>query len=240
VFRSTAKVNLFNIVIALGSTIIIYLLFTQGFKPGNWGLYATVILLGALGGLYRWAQNSAATSKQITLIAALAAVAAVGRVPFAALPGVQPTTFLVIASGFVFGPQVGFIVGATAALVSNFFLGQGPWTPWQMMGWGLVGCSAAFIKKYWPGISRWAMAVIGGVWGFIFGWIQNLGFWIVYIQPLTLKSLLAAYLASFYFDLAHAVSNVLLMILFFPAVIRVLDDYQQRLHHSYSDHTIEQ
>ena len=237
--RLTGKVSLVNRAIGIGLAIFIYLLYTQGLKPGNWGLYATVILLGALCWLYRWAQDSAATSKQITLVAALAAVAAIGRVPFAALPGVQPTTFLVIASGFVFGPQVGFIVGATAAMVSNFFLGQGPWTPWQMLGWGMVGCSAAFIKKYWPGISRWAMAVFGGVWGFIFGWIQNLGFWIVYIQPLTLKSFLAAYLASFYFDLAHAVSNVLLIILFFTAVIRVLEDYQQRLHHSYSDHTIE-
>jgi hypothetical protein len=66
-----------------------------------------------------------------------------GRIPFAALPGVQPTSFLVMVSGLVFGPQAGFMIGAMAALASNFFLGQGPWTPWQMLGWGLMGMSAA-------------------------------------------------------------------------------------------------
>jgi len=219
----------------LGLVLGLYFMYTYGLKPNNWGLYATVILLLALLALYKWSQSAAATSKEITLIAALAGVAAVGRVPFAALPGVQPTTFLVIASGYVFGPQAGFMVGATAGLVSNFFLGQGSWTPWQMMGWGLVGCSSAYIRRIWPDISRWAMAFFAGLWGFVFGWIQNLGFWVVYIQPLTLKSFLAAYAASFFFDLAHAVSNVLLCILFFPSVIVILEDYQQRLHHSYYD-----
>lgn len=78
-----------------------------------------------------------------------------------------------------------------------------------------------------------ASALFAGIWGFVFGWLQNLGFWIVYIQPLTFKSFLAAYAASFYFDLAHAVSNIILCILFFPSVIKVLEDYKMRLHHSY-------
>lgn len=233
--RKAIIVNPFTIVVTIGVLFVTGLIYFKGFKPGNWGLYTTVILLCSLICLYRWAQQAAASSKEITLVAALAAVAAVGRLPFAALPGVQPTTFLVIASGYVFGSQVGFIVGATAALVSNFFLGQGPWTPWQMLGWGLVGCSGAYINKYWPAISRWMMALFAGIWGFVFGWLQNLGFWIVYIQPLTFKSFLAAYAASFYFDLAHAVSNIILCILFFPSVIKVLEDYKMRLHHSYAE-----
>lgn len=233
--QSRFSLNLYRILISAGLALGVYLICTQGLNPYNWGLYATVILLLALLWMYRWSEGAAVTSKEITLAAALAGAAAVGRVPFAALPGVQPTTFLVMVSGFVFGPQIGFIVGATAALVSNFFLGQGPWTPWQMMGWGLVGWSSAYIRGWRPDVSRWTMAVFAGLWGFIFGWIQNLGFWVVYIQPLTIKSFLAAYAASFFFDLAHAVSNVLLCLLFFPAVVRVLEDYQQRLHHSYID-----
>jgi len=134
---SQLRFSVYGILIVIGLALGVYLGYTQGVNPYNWGLYATVILLLALAGLYRWSQNAAPTSKEITLAAALAAVAAVGRVPFAALPSVQPTSFLVIASGYVFGPQVGFIVGATAALVSNFFFGQGPWTPWQMFCWGM-------------------------------------------------------------------------------------------------------
>ena len=66
--------------------------------------------------------------REMVLLAVLSAVAAVCRVPFASIPSVQPTTFVVMMSGYVFGPESGFLVGATAALVSNLFLGQGPWT----------------------------------------------------------------------------------------------------------------
>src|SRR5690242_6933421 len=71
--------------------------------------------------------------RELVLLAVLAAVAAVSRIPFASLPSVQPTTFVVILSGMVFGSESGFVVGAVAALVSNLFLGQGPWTLWQML-----------------------------------------------------------------------------------------------------------
>ena len=58
---------------------------------------------------------------------------------FAAVPNVQGTTDVALLSGYVLGPAPGFMVGALAALASNLFLGQGPWTPWQMVGWGAAG-----------------------------------------------------------------------------------------------------
>ena len=72
-------------------------------------------------------------------MATLAAVAAAGRVLFVAVPGVQPVTVITIAAGAALGARAGFATGAVAALASNFFLGQGPWTPWQMLAWGACG-----------------------------------------------------------------------------------------------------
>ena len=57
-------------------------------------------------------------------------------------PNVKPTTDIVLLAGYVLGGAPGFVVGAVAALASNVFFGQGPWTPWQMVGWGLVGWAA--------------------------------------------------------------------------------------------------
>ncbi len=68
-------------------------------------------------------------AESMVMIAMMAAIAAVGRVPFVSLPSVQPTSFVIIVSALVLGPEVGFIVGSVAAVVSNLFLGQGPWTP---------------------------------------------------------------------------------------------------------------
>ena len=84
-------------------------------------------------------------SKELALIAALAAAAAGGRVLFAFIPNVQPVTIIVAVTGAALGPRAGIAVGGTAALLSNAFLGQGPWTPWQMIGWGLVGGTAGLL-----------------------------------------------------------------------------------------------
>ena len=64
---------------------------------------------------------------------------------FAAVPNVQGTTDVALLSGYVLGPAPGFMVGALAALASNVFLGQGPWTPWQMVGWGAAGVAGALL-----------------------------------------------------------------------------------------------
>ena len=70
------------------------------------------------------------------MVATLAALAALGRDAFAALPDVKPMTAIVLVGGYAFGAGPGFAVGAISALASNILLGQGPWTPWQMLGVG--------------------------------------------------------------------------------------------------------
>lgn len=197
----------------------------------NWGFISTIIIIAAIIMLYLWAQKAAVSSKEIALLAALIAIAALGRVPFAAIPSVQPTTFVVMLAACVFGPQAGFMVGAGAALVSNFFLGQGPWTPWQMMGWGMVGVGTACLYRLLPGLKPIGLAFLGLAWGYLFGWVQNLGFWIAFVYPLSLKSFLAAYAASFVFDSLHAVCNFCLCLFLAPPVIKILKEYQEKIYY---------
>lgn len=66
-------------------------------------------------------ERKAFVSREIVLVAVLAAIAAVSRVPFSILPSVQPTSFVIIVSAIVFGSETGFMIGATAAIVSNIF-----------------------------------------------------------------------------------------------------------------------
>ncbi|MFZ5651071.1 MAG: ECF transporter S component [Bacillota bacterium] len=214
--------------------IILGLLFA-GIKQDNfvarqgWGLLSAEIMLIALAFFYWGFEQGRVSSREIALIAVLGAVAAVGRVPFAALPNVQPTTFMVIVSGFVFGPRAGFMVGSTAALVSNFFLGQGPWTPWQMFAWGLAGTSAGVIKTICPGIGTRGMSVFSFIWGYFFGWIMNLWFWTAFIQPLNWQSFTAAYAASLWFDTFHAAGNAAFYLLFGAGFIKILKRFRRKL-----------
>ncbi|SMO95163.1 ECF transporter S component [Melghirimyces algeriensis] len=166
-------------------------------------------------------------SRELVLLALMTAIAAVSRVPFAGLPSVQPTTFVIIVTAVVFGAESGFVVGAGAALVSNLFLGQGPWTPWQMLAWGLVGLSAGVFRNtpllQWNGMRL----LFGFIWGFFFGWIMNV--WVMAgMENWSLSSFIAVYAASLYFDLAHAMANVFFLAMFAPAWIRILRRFQQK------------
>lgn len=201
----------------------------SSFFSHNWGLIATIIIVLSLGTFYFGFENSAVSNREIGVIAVLAAIAAVGRVPFAIIPSVQPTTFIVLVSGFVFGPRSGFMVGATAALVSNFFLGQGPWTPIQMLSWGLAGISAGLLGMIAPHIGRAGMCFFSVIWGYAFGWLMNLWFWASFVQPLTWTSFLAAYAASFPFDTLHALGNAAFYLIFGPQAIKVLQRFQRKM-----------
>src|SRR4029450_12893857 len=107
--------------------------------PAQSGLPLLLAAAGLLVAGAAWLETGPNASKEIVLVATLAAVAAAGRVLFVAVPGVQPVTVTTVASGAALGPRAGFATGALAALASNFFLGQGWWTPWQMLGWGACG-----------------------------------------------------------------------------------------------------
>jgi len=225
-----ARKNLFPLFLI----IVLGLLFA-GIKQDNfiarqgWGLLSAEIMLAALAFFYWGFEQGKASSREIALIAVLGAVAAIGRIPFAALPNVQPTTFMVIVCGFVFGPRAGFMVGSTAALVSNFFLGQGPWTPWQMFTWGLAGASAGLIKIVYPNIGTSGMSVFNFVWGYFFGWIMNLWFWTAFIQPLNWQSFVATYASSFWFDTFHAAGNAAFYLLFGASFTIILKRFRRKL-----------
>lgn len=162
-------------------------------------------------------------AEEILLIAVLAAIAALSRVPFASLPSVQPTSFVVISSGLIFGPQAGFMVGSTSALVSNFFLGQGPWTPWQMFGWGMMGFSAGLLRIHRWMNNRIGLGVFGFLWGFLFGWIMNLWFILGFFENIRWEVFASVYLASFYFDFSHGLSNVVIILLFSSQWQKILE-----------------
>ena len=113
----------------------------------NWAIISAVIILAAIMAVFLSYERQGVNVKEISLIATMATLAAVMRVPFAAIISVQPTTFIVMITGYVFGARAVFMVGAIGAFFSNIFLGQGPWTPWQMLAWGLAGWTMGLLGK---------------------------------------------------------------------------------------------
>ena len=198
----------------------------------NWGVTATVVVILAILAFFFEFEAIALSSKEIALIAMLGTISAVSRVPFVVIPNVQPCTYMIICSGYVFGPVAGFMVGAITALVSNFFLGQGPWTLYQMFAWGLAGVSAAYLKRFDLG-KAW-LIIFGAIWGYLYGWIMNTWFWASFIYPLTFRTFLTYQLTSIWFDTFHALGNAIFLGAFGPKTIAILQRFKMRFSIEYS------
>jgi energy-coupling factor transport system substrate-specific component len=163
--------------------------------------------------------------KDLALVATLAGVAAAARVLFAPVPGVQPVTVIVVVAGASLGPRRGFAVGAVAALASNFFLGQGIWTPWQMLAWGMCGLAGALAAPFIRG--RLGLATLCFVLGFAFSAFLDVWEWYAF-YPHTLAALALQLSRGLPFDLAHALGNVVIAIAIGSELRRVLERYARR------------
>ena len=196
----------------------------------TWIAASSLVLCAALVAGFAWYERVHPSSRVLALVATLAALAALGRIAFAPLPNVKPTTDIVLLSGYVLGGAPGFVVGAVSALASNLFFGQGPWTPWQMVAWGGAGVAGAVLARVaGRQLGRIPLAIACGAAGFAFGAVMNLHLWVTYSGDHTTAKLIATFATSFPFDVAHAVGNVLFCLAFGPALVRALERFRTRM-----------
>jgi energy-coupling factor transport system substrate-specific component len=191
------------------------------------GLSLLLLAFGLLAVGIAWLDRGPDSSKELVLIATLAAAAAAGRVLFAPVPGVQPVTVMAVVAGAALGARSGFAVGAIAAFVSNFFLGQGSWTPWQMLGWGACGLAGALAARLLR--RRLALAAFCFVLGLAFSAFMDVWTWVAFYDEHTWQTFAAVHGRGLPFDLSHAIGNVIIALVAGPELRRLLDRYQRRL-----------
>ena len=196
----------------------------------SWQATSLVLLSLALAGGFAWYEREKPPARVVALVAALAALAVVGRLAFAAIPNVKPTTDIVLFAGYALGAAPGFVVGSVTAVVSNVFLSQGPWTAWQMAGWGAVGIAGAVLARVMARRepNRLELATVCALAGLAFGaWMD------IYQWTLAARQDLATYIAisgtSLPYNLAHGIGNFVFCLLLGPAFVRALRRYRRRL-----------
>jgi energy-coupling factor transport system substrate-specific component len=190
---------------------------------------ALATLLGAASLLVAgvaWFESGPDSTRELVLAATLGAAAAAGRVLFAAVPGVQPVTVTAVVVGASLGARAGVATGALAAFASNLFLGQGVWTPQQMLGWGACGAAGALLGKLLR--RRLVLAAVCAVLGFAFSAMMDVWLWYGFF-PHTLGSLAAVVGRGLWFDAAHAAGNVAIALAAGPELRRMLERYSRRL-----------
>lgn len=187
------------------------------FQVEQGALLTVVVALAAVGVFFASFETSRPALRHIMPTVVLAALAAAGRMLFAPIPGFKPVSAICILAGVVFGRRSGFLVGALAALVSNFFFGQGPWTPWQMYAWGLIGYLAGVMADRGWFSHLPVLYAYGLLSALLYGLLLNGWYVIGFVHPLTLPAILLAFGAGLVFDVGQGVATVVfLAVLYAP------------------------
>ncbi len=164
-------------------------------------------------------------AREIIVIAVLTAIAVAGRAAFFMIPQFKPVIALIIIAGVCFGGETGFLVGSMTALISNFFFGMGPFTPWQMFCLGLIGyLSGVLVQKGLLKKTRTHLCIFGGLSTFIiYGGIMDLSSVLAWAGSITKELVIVTYSAGLVFNLMHSASTIIFLFLLAKPMMDKLD-----------------
>ena len=162
------------------------------------------------------------TTKELVLLAALVAISVVGRFVFSPIPHFKPVSAMVIITGMYFGSESGFLCGALSAIVSNFIFGQGPWTPFQMFAWGMLGLIAGLLSKSLLK-NRIIFLVYGSFAGGIYSCIMDIWTTLQMDGTFNWRRYLAALISALPTTTIYIVSNVMFLLLLEKPIGKMLD-----------------
>lgn len=173
-----------HIIISLAVAIFSLLLFAAGFEKKSTG------------------------TRRMVLVAVMTALCFAGRF----IPFLKPVATLTIITALYLGGEAGFLVGALSAVLSNFYFGQGPWTAFQMMSWGLIGLFAGILSK--PLLKSQILLILyGAAAGIAYSFIMDIWTVLWYNQGFDIKLYLAALVSAVPYTISYTVSNMLFLFL---------------------------
>lgn len=178
---------------------------------------ALVLLL-----LFARFEHTPTAAKELSILAAMTAITVTGRFLFAPIPGFKPITALVIITAVCLGKESGFAVGALSAVLSNFYFGQGAWTPFQMLAWGGIGYLAGLLRTPLSRC-RLLLYLFGALSGPLFSMVMDLWSTLWIGGGFSFSRYIAILLSSAAVTVEYAVSNVLFLLLLTTPITRILD-----------------
>ncbi|MFQ9516266.1 MAG: ECF transporter S component [Eubacterium sp.] len=154
-------------------------------------------------------------TREVVVLAVMTAFAVVGRIMFFMTPQFKPCAAIIIITGIMLGKEAGFLCGALTAFVSDFFFGQGPWTPWQMAAFGIIGFVSALIfygKMRKLAENKWVLCTYGFFMTFVvYGVILDTATVFMYTDEPTISAFLTTYASGIVFNGVHGASTVLFL-----------------------------
>lgn len=181
---------------------------------------STGIVILMLAGYFVVYEKTDSPAWELVITALMSAVSVFGRIAFAFLPSLKPCSAIIILTAVYFGRETGFMTGAFSALVSNFYFGQGGWTPFQMLAWGLTGYFAGMLGR-WLIRNRILLLTYSAVIGVFFSLVMDLYTCLWIDGKLVVSRYLTLISAAAWVTVSYAVSNVIFTGLFMQPFARI-------------------
>ena len=163
-------------------------------------------------------------TRESVVLAVMIALTVASRMIFAFAPGFKPVSAMVIICGMAFGRESGFLSGSLSAVISNFFFGQGPWTPFQMVAWGMIGWIAGILnQRKWLEKKKLLLTIFGVISGIAYSFVMDIwtllaagdGFhWMRYVAVLG---------TSIPTTIEYCISNVIFLWILTPVFVKKLN-----------------
>lgn len=193
----------------------------------NYLLTASVVALSAMIPFFLSFETRSKRSHVMTLTTVMCAFAVTGRLAFFMLPQVKPICAIVIITGICLGGEAGFITGAMSAFISNFYFGQGPHTPFQMLGFAVLGLLGGILfgKTDFTKRKNLVLLSISGAFGvfIIYGGLADVSTILLLSEKLTPETVLLTYTAAVPFNLINAVSTAIFLLILTKPFYRRFD-----------------
>ncbi|MEG3068937.1 MAG: ECF transporter S component [Syntrophaceticus schinkii] len=205
-----------RILFVIGLLVAVVVLFWIGivlYKDRAYNLISIILMVLACVPFYTAYEKKEGDIRRMVIVATMTALAVVGRFVFAPVPYFKPVTAIVIITAIYLGSEAGFLVGSLSAIISNIFFGQGPWTPFQMVAWGVIGLIAGippmkrFIKTK-PGL-----IIYGILSGILFSAIMDIWTVLSYDGTFSWARYLAAQIMAIQVTITYAISNVVFLLI---------------------------
>lgn len=227
--KKTKSFRLTFIVVAV--IIPATLIFMWKFADRQFYLSSVIIMILAMVPVFARFEQKQPHAREIVTLAVMCAIAVIGRIAFIMVPNFSPILGIIMITGMALGPQSGFICGVISAFVSNFFFGQGPWTPWQMFAFGLGGLlMGLLVKKRHNGKilldpeKRLTVSIAGAVMIMVLiGPLLDTGTVFIMSSMIGDSSVLAIYVAGIPINAIHAVATFLTLLVLCKPMCEKLD-----------------
>lgn len=199
-------------------------------------LVSALLICAALGSFAFSFERRKPQAREVVLVAVMCALAVAARVAFAGVPYVKPMMAVIMIAGVAFGSRVGFLAGSMTALVSNFVFSQGPWTPWQMVAYGIAGLVLGVIadkglvsRGSWSLRVRVAVSVFAGLLTtFVVGIVLDTCTLFTMASTVSAKTALMVYAAGFPINVVQGVSTAVCMFVFANPLLEKLERVRKK------------